>query len=58
VALKQQWLQGLKTNNPDLVAPLLADKIAVTRADGKANDKAATLAFYKKLNGTAPTASM
>ena len=48
VALEQQWLQGQKTNNPDLVAPLLADKIVVTQADGKVSDKAATLAFYKK----------
>src|SRR5260370_18078136 len=47
-ALEQQWLQGQKTNNPDLVAPLLADKIVVTEADGKVNDKAGTLAFYKK----------
>ena len=46
-ALEQQWLQSQKTNNPDLVAPLLADKIVVTEADGKVNDKAATLAFYK-----------
>ena len=46
-ALEQQWLQGQKTNNPDLIAPLLADKIVVTEADGKVNDKAATLAFYK-----------
>src|SRR6202521_1153598 len=47
-ALEQQWLQGQKTNNPDLIAPLLADKIVVTEADGKVNDKAGTLAFYKK----------
>src|ERR1700676_4972120 len=46
-ALEQQWLQGQKTNNPDLIAPLLADKIVVTEADEKVNDKAATLAFYK-----------
>jgi ketosteroid isomerase-like protein len=46
--LEQQWLQGQKTNNPDLVAPLLADKIVVTEDDGKVNDKAGTLAFYKK----------
>jgi len=45
-ALEQQWLQGQKTNNPDLVAPLLADKIVVTEADGKVSDKAGTLAFY------------
>ena len=46
-ALEQQWLQGQKTNKPDLVAPLLADKIVVTDADGKVTDKAATLAIYK-----------
>jgi ketosteroid isomerase-like protein len=46
-ALEQQWLQGQKTNNADLVAPLLADKIVVTEADGKVSDKAGTLAFYK-----------
>jgi ketosteroid isomerase-like protein len=46
-ALEQQWLQGQKTNNPDLVAPLLADKIVVTEADGKVSDKAGTIAFYK-----------
>ena len=46
-ALEQQWLQGQKTNNPDLVAPLLADKIVVTEADGKVSDKTGTLAFYK-----------
>ena len=27
-ALEEQWLQSQKTNNPDLVAPLLADKAA------------------------------
>jgi len=48
VALEQQWLQGQKTNNPDLVAPLLADKILVTEADGKVLDKDGTLAVYKK----------
>src|ERR1700680_133722 len=47
-ALEQQWLQGQKTNNPDLVAPLLADKVVVTEADGKVSDKAGTLTFYKK----------
>src|SRR5215469_5773489 len=37
-ALEQQWLQAQKTNNPDLLAPLLADKIVVTEADGKVHD--------------------
>jgi ketosteroid isomerase-like protein len=46
--LEQQWLQGQKTNNPDLVAPLLADKIVVTQSDGKVTDRSETLAIYKK----------
>jgi len=47
-ALEQQWLQAQKTNNPDLLATLLADKIVVTEADGKVSDKAGTIANYKK----------
>jgi ketosteroid isomerase-like protein len=47
-ALEQQWLQAQKTNNPDLLAPLLADKVVVTEADGRVNGKAETLAMYKK----------
>ena len=47
-ALEQQWLQGQKTNNADLVAPLLADKIVVTEADGKVYDRAGMLGMYKK----------
>src|SRR6266852_2186896 len=47
-ALEQQWLQGQKTNNPDLVAPLLADKVVITQSDGKVFDKAGTLGVYKK----------
>ena len=47
-AQEQQWLQAQKTNNPDLLAPLLADKVVVTEADGKVHDKAGTLATYKK----------
>jgi hypothetical protein len=39
---------GTKANNPDLIAPPLADKIVVTEADGKVLDKAGILAFYKK----------
>ena len=45
---QQWWLQGQKTNNPDLVAPLLADKIIVTEADGKVLNKDGMLAVYKK----------
>jgi uncharacterized protein (TIGR02246 family) len=47
-ALEQQWLQSQQTNNPDLLAPLLADKVVITEADGKVNGKAETLATSKK----------
>ena len=46
-ALEQQWLQSQKTNNPDLVAPLLADKFVNTGSDGKVTGKAETLARAK-----------
>ena len=46
-ALEDQWLQSQKTNNPDLVAPLLADKFVNTEADGKVLNKAETLANAK-----------
>jgi ketosteroid isomerase-like protein len=46
-ALEQQWMQSQKTNNPDLVAPLLADKFIGTGPDGKVTDKTQTLADAK-----------
>jgi ketosteroid isomerase-like protein len=46
-ALEEQWLQSQKTNNPDLVAPLLADKFVNTGNDGKVRNKAETLAQAK-----------
>ena len=46
-ALEQQWMQSQKTNNPDLVAPLLADKFMGTGADGKLTDRAQSLADAK-----------
>jgi ketosteroid isomerase-like protein len=46
-ALEQQWLQSQKTNNPDLVAPLLADKFIETGSDGKVSGKAEALAQAK-----------
>jgi hypothetical protein len=46
-ALEQQWLQSQKTNNPDLVAPLLADKFVNTGSDGKVVSKAKMLADSK-----------
>jgi ketosteroid isomerase-like protein len=46
-ALENQWLQSYKTNNPDLVAPLLADKFVSTDSDGKVMNKAQSLADAK-----------
>ena len=46
-ALEQQWLQSQKTNNPDLVAPLLAEKFIGTGSDGKVTGKAEALADAK-----------
>lgn len=45
--LEQQWLQSQKTNNADLVAPLLADKFVNTASDGKVTDKSGSLANAK-----------
>jgi len=42
-AMEQKWLQSQKTNNPDLVAPLLADKFVNTGSDGKVTNKAESL---------------
>src|SRR6202158_4296339 len=46
-ALGQQWLQSQKTNNPDLVAPLLADKFVITGSDGKVRNKTESLTNAK-----------
>ena len=46
-ALEQKWLQSQQTNNPDLVAPLLADKLVETSSDGKVADKTGALALAK-----------
>jgi ketosteroid isomerase-like protein len=51
-ALEQKWLQGQKTNNPDLIAPLLADKIVDTESDGKVYDKAGLMAMTKAIKYT------
>jgi uncharacterized protein (TIGR02246 family) len=45
--LEQQWLRSQKTNNPDLVAALLAEKFVSTSSDGKVTDKAESLATAK-----------
>jgi len=46
-ALEDQWLQSQKMNNPDLVAPLIADKFVYTSSEGKVSGKAAMLAEAK-----------
>ena len=46
-ALEEQWLQSQKTNNPDLVAPLLADNFVNTSSAGKVTTKAETVANAK-----------
>jgi ketosteroid isomerase-like protein len=51
-ALEEQWLQAQKTNNPDLLAPLLADKFINTSMHGKVTNKTETLATYKSTKWT------
>jgi ketosteroid isomerase-like protein len=46
-ALENRWLQSYKSNNPDLIAPMLADKFVSTGADGKLMNKAESLADAK-----------
>jgi len=46
-ALENQWLESQKTNNPDLVAPLLADKFVSTDSDGTFMNKSQMLAEAK-----------
>src|SRR5262245_16832587 len=45
--LEQKRLQSQKTNNPDLIAPLLSDKFINTGSDGKVTNKAEALASAK-----------
>ncbi len=51
-ALETRWLQSYKTNNPDLIAPALADKFVTTDADGKLMNKAESLADAKATKNT------
>jgi ketosteroid isomerase-like protein len=46
-ALEGQWMESQRTNNPDLVAPLLADKFVNTSTEGKVRNRAETLAIAK-----------
>jgi ketosteroid isomerase-like protein len=52
-ALEQQWLQSQRTNNADLLAPLLADNFVQTDSSGKVTiSKAAALADAKTTKWT------
>jgi ketosteroid isomerase-like protein len=51
-ALEQKWLQSQKTNNPDLIAPHLADNIMDTSSDGKLMGKADALGMAKGMKYT------
>ena len=51
-ALENQWLQSYRTNNPDLVAPLLADKYVDTDPEGKVMNKTQALADAKATKNT------
>jgi len=46
-ALEQQWLKSQKTNNPGLVAPLIADKFTNTDPEGKVTSKSEMLTTAK-----------
>jgi ketosteroid isomerase-like protein len=43
-ALENQWFEADRTNNPDLIEPLLAERYVSTGMDGKVEDRAQTLA--------------
>jgi|SRR5690348_1157455 hypothetical protein len=49
-ALEEKWLQAMKVNNPDLLAPLLAAGFISTSAEGKVTGKAETLADVKTIH--------
>ncbi len=46
-ALEQKWVEGSKTGNPDMVAPLLAEKFINTTSDGKVFGKGETVSHIK-----------
>ena len=51
-ALETQWTQSQKTNNPDQLAPLLAEKFVGTGADGTMENRTETLAEAKATKWT------
>ncbi len=51
-ALEEKWLQGQKTNNAEVIAPLLAEKFVETTSDGKVIDKTVAMAMAKAMKYT------
>ena len=51
-AQERQWMESQKTNNAELLAPLLADKFVSTGTDGKVTNKAETVADAKTTHWT------
>ena len=45
--LENQWLEADKANNPDMIAPAIADKYLATTPEGQLEDKAKTLEEIK-----------
>ena len=50
--LEQQWLKSQRTNNVDLLEPLLADGFIGTSSEGKVTDRAQTIADAKSTKYT------
>src|SRR5438270_11468823 len=46
-ALEERWLESQKANNPDPIAPAVADKFGATSSDGKVSGKTEMLASAK-----------
>jgi len=51
-ALEEQFTQSERTNNPDLIAPALADKFVATDSDGRFTNKTQFLAGEKATHYT------
>ena len=51
-ALEEKWLQGQRTNNVDLIIPLLADKFVETMSDGKVIDKTVAMTMARTMKYT------
>ena len=51
-ALEEKWLQGQRTNNVDLIIPLLADKFVETMSNGKVIDKTVAMTMARAMKYT------